>query len=157
MVELFQTLLEEANKAMKTADHLVYVTFPLINDIKLIVTITENLNKALVLGMEAVLQHEYLYKRIGYVPKDFREKMEMFKSYCIPRYNIERDSLLLISDIKDIIEHRRNSPTEFIRSNKFVMCTSDYKMRVLNYDKVKRYNLQCKDFISKVNGILGKR
>ena len=157
MVELFQSLLEESNKAMKTADHLIYVTYPLINDVKLIITIVENLNKSLLSGIDALLQYEYLYKRISMIPNNFREKIEVFKSYCIPRYNIPRENLLFISDINNIIEHRKNSPIEFTRSGKFVMCTSDYKMKVLNLEKMKMYNLQVKQLIGNINNILGKK
>ena len=71
MTELFQELLASANKAFKTADHLCYMTYPLVNDIKLIVTIVDNLDKALVLGMDALLQHEYLYKRLSFMPREF--------------------------------------------------------------------------------------
>ena len=60
MGELYQELISGANKAVRTADHLVYVTYPLVNDVKLLVTITENLNKALLMAMEALLQYEYL-------------------------------------------------------------------------------------------------
>lgn len=154
MAELFQQLLEEANKAFKIADHLTYITYPLVNDIKLIVTIVDNLNKSLLCGLDALLNYEYLYKRISFIPKTFNEKMEIFKSYCIPRYNIDRNSILLVSDVRNIVEHRKNSPTEFVRSGKFVMCTSDYKMKVLNFDKVKNFNLQTKEFIVKLNSIL---
>ena len=153
-MELFQELIIEANKAFKTADHLIYVTYPLVNDIKLIVTIVDNLNKALLCGVEALLQYEYLYKRISFMPKEFSDKIEVFKSYCIPKYNISRESLLLVSDIKNLVEHRKNSPIEFVRSEKFVMCTSDYKMRVLNYDKVKNFTLLTREFINKLNVIL---
>lgn len=153
-MELFQELIGEANKAFRNADHLCFVTYPLVNDVKLIVTVVDNLNKALVLSVEALLQYEYLYKRISFIPKDFKEKMEIFKSSCIGRYNIKRESLILIGDIYNIVEHRKNSPVEFVRSGKFVMCTSDYKMRVLNFDKVKNYTTQVKEFILKVNEVL---
>ena len=153
-MEEFQGCLLEANKAMRTADHLVYVTYPFVNDVKLIMTIAENLHKALVNGLNAMLSYEYLYKRINTPPRDFKEKIEVFKSFCVPRYNIPRESLLLISDINNLIDHRRNSPTEFIKSGKFVMCTQDFKMRILNFEKVKGYNTKVKEFINKINEIL---
>ncbi len=156
-MELYQQLLEDANKSFKTADHLTHVTFPLIKDIKLIITITENLDKTLTNALNALLQYEFLYKRIYGVPRDFNEKVEIFKSHCIPKYNIARGTLLLISEIKNLVEHRKNSPVEFVKSGKLVMCTNDYKMRILNYDKVKNYALQTKDLISKLNVILGKK
>lgn len=153
-MELFLELIMEADKTAKTADHLIYVTYPLVNDIKLLITIVNNLNKALLLSVEALLQYEYLYKRISCVPRDVKDKIDIFKSYCIPKYSISRESLLLIGDINNIMEHRKKSPIEFTRSENFVMCTSDYKMRVLNFDKVKNFTVQTKNFVEKVKGIL---
>ena len=155
MGELYLDLINQANKAVRIADHLIYVTYPLVNDIKLMVTIIENLNKSLLMAVEALLQYEYLYKRISHMPKELNGQIEMFKSYCIPRYGIPRESLLLVGDVNRIVEHRKKSPIEFIRSEKFVMCTSDYKMRVLNMNKVKNFNSQAKVFISKISGVLG--
>lgn len=157
-MELFQQLLEEANKTFRIADHLTNVTFPLIKDIKLIITITENLDKTLTNGLNALLQYEFLYKRISGVPKDFKDKLDIFKSHCLLRYtSIARESILLINDVKSLVEHRKNSPVEFIKSGKFVMCTSDYKMRIINYDKIKNFVSQAKDLMLKLNIIMGKR
>jgi hypothetical protein len=153
-MELFQDLIIQADKAIKTADHLTYVTYPLVNDAKLMVTIMDNLNKANLLCIEALLQYEYLYKRTSGVPKILKDKIDIFKSYCIPKYNIPRENLLLVGDINSIMEHRKKSPIEFTRSKNFVMCTSDYKMKVLNFDKVKNFTVQTKGFVSRIQGIL---
>ena len=63
-MDIFKNLIYEANKAFNTADHLAYVTYPLVNDTKVITLITEHLFNALEKGMDALLYIERLYKRI---------------------------------------------------------------------------------------------
>lgn len=152
-METFKRLVGEANKSLKTADHLTYVTFPLINDIKLMVTITENLNIALTKGMEAILHYDRLYKRIPAYADNFVAKFDMFKSRSAVRYNFPREDLLLINDVREIIEHRQKSPMEFIRRDKFVICSNNYRMKTITLDKVKEYINRAKGFMAKVNRI----
>ena len=64
--------IEDANKLFKTADHLTYVTYPLLKDNKLIITIIENLSEATTKAMDAVLYYEKYYKRIMHFPSDFK-------------------------------------------------------------------------------------
>lgn len=152
-METFKRLVEEANKSLKTADHLAYITFPLVKDIKLMVTITENLHIALTKGMEAILYYDRLYKRIPPYADNFAAKFEMFRNKSAIRYNFPREDLLLINDVKEIIEHRQKSPMEFIRKDKFVICSNNYRVKTIALDKVKDYIRQAKSFMAKVNRI----
>lgn len=153
-MERFKELIQKANRALKTADHLTYMTFPLVNDTKLLITIVENLHSAVIDSMDALLYYDWLFKRISELPADFRSRLEIFKNYSINRYDIPRKSVILIQDIYEIVDHRKRSPMEFIRRGQLVLCTNDYKMKTVNFAKVKDYTNQAKDFIRKVNSIL---
>lgn len=147
-------LMKDANKSLRTADHLAYMTYPLVKDIKLLAVVTENIHRALTKAMEALLTYERLYKRITLLPEDYASKFDIFKTRCASRYNIPRENLLLMDDIKRIIEHRKKSPIEFIRRDKFVICDRNYKMKIINYEKIKDYLKESKVFMSKINRIL---
>ena len=56
--------LEEAQKIIHVADHLIYTTYPLVKDKRLLLKIILEIKKALVKCINAVLQYEYIYKRI---------------------------------------------------------------------------------------------
>lgn len=155
MEEIFQ-LVDKSNKYFKTADHLIYVTYPLIKDIKLLINITENIYQAMLHGMNAILEYDKLFKRISQFPDDFETKVHIFKTSCAKRYNISREYIVMIEDLKRILEHRNKSPMEFIRRDKFVIMNGSFKMKTLNYDKVKEYVNNAKPFIIKVNKILMK-
>jgi len=149
-------LVREAKKLYETADHLTYVTFPVVNEVKLLVTIAENLNSALVMGMNAILLYDRLYKRIPPLNTDFYSRFEVFKNRSAPRYNIDRSILLLMNDLRKVVEKRKESPMEFVRKNKFIICSDDYKLKTLTLGKIKEYLNQAKPFFSRLDTIFNK-
>ncbi len=152
-MEKLRQLIGEANLNLKRADHLVYITYPLVKEVKLLYKITENIHTALIKAMEAILYYERLYKRIEPVKGDFEYELEMFKEQCARKYNIDRSFLVLIRDLQRIVEERKKSPMEFVRKDKFVICNENYKMHVLNYPKVKNYFEDAKKFIISANKV----
>ncbi|AJF62948.1 MAG: hypothetical protein QT11_C0001G0813 [archaeon GW2011_AR20] len=146
------TTLNRANQLFKTADHLAYVTYPLLKDNKLIITILENLSEASIKAMEAMLYYEKNYKRIQHFPSDFRSKIEIFRLTC-SHYNIPRNYVVLIQDVHDIVEKRKLSKMEFIKNDKYVIW-SNGALVSLNYEKIKEYLYNLKPFFNKVNFIL---
>ncbi len=44
-----------------------------------------------------------------------------------------------MADLKKIVDCRYKSPIEFVRKDRFIICSDDYKMRTLSYDRVKDY------------------
>jgi hypothetical protein len=152
-MEDFKVVLYEANKSIKTADHLIYMTYPMIKDIKILASVIENINLALIKTMDAMLYYEKMYKRINFLPDDFQSRMDLFKRVA-DRYNIDREHIQLIKDIKYLIDLRRRSPMEFIRRDKFVISDDNFRLKTLNYEKIKEYLNSSKLFISKVNRIL---
>ncbi len=149
-------LVKEANKSYETADHLTYVTYPMIKEIKLLITISENLYNSLIKGMDAILYYDRLYKRIGPFNSDFDSRFDIFKLKSIKRYNFDRDVILLIEDLRNILKHRKESPMEFVRKNKYIMCNSDYNMKTLTIEKIKSYLVRAKPFFSRLNTLLMK-
>ncbi|MBS3150419.1 hypothetical protein J4425_01265 [Candidatus Woesearchaeota archaeon] len=153
-MENVRFLLEEANKLINRADHLLYITYPLVKDNKIIINIAENINSGVITAMEALLAYDKLYKRIPPYSNDFTIKFEMFKSKVVPRYNIEREYVVLISDLKNFMDNRKKSGTEFVKEDKFVIFRQN-KVDTLSFDKIKQNLNSSKGFLSRVNRILG--
>jgi len=154
IMENVRFLLEEANKVINRADHLLYVTYPLVKDNKIIVNIAENVSIGLITAMEALLAYDRLYKRIPIYSDEFSIKYEMFKDRVAPRYNIEREHVVLISDLKSFLDNRKKSGTEFIKEDKFVVFRQN-KVDTISFEKIKQNLNSSKEFLSKVNRILG--
>jgi hypothetical protein len=154
-MEEFQKLLIEANRIFSSADHLIYVTYPLVKDIKLLIKIIENLNIATFKYMDALLSYERFYKRIGPLPNNFDSRFEIFKRHMAKRYNLDRNHVMLLLELKELIDHHKRSKMEFIRKDKYVICGSNYRvMKTLNVEKVKDYINGIKPFVRKINHIL---
>ena len=155
-MEKLKSLLYDANKLFETADHLAYVTYPLIKDTKLLTTVADNLHNALLKSMEALLHYDRLYKRIPPYGTSFIEMFQIFKSRCAPRYSIPREGIMVLQDLHEFIETRKKSTLEFSRRDKFVIATREYRLSALTLDKLKNYIYQSKRFLAQVNNILLK-
>ena len=153
-MEDIQVLVKEANKAFNTADHLVYVTYPLVNDVKLLLTVIDNLYLALNYGMEALLQYDKMYKRITNLPIKYDDRLVIFKTKVANRYNIEREHIVLLMEINELRFMHQKSAMEFKRQNKYVISTENYKMKIIDIYKIKDYMEKAKGFIDKVNKVL---
>ncbi len=138
----------EANNAFKTADHLAYVSYPLLKDNKLLLAITQNLYMAGLKGMDAVLHYEYLYKRITMMPVDFESRMQIFETKVAPKMNIRQGIPKIIKDLRFIMQQHKNSPMEFSRREKFVICNDDYTtMKTIDIVMLKDYIVVMRDFL----------
>ncbi len=152
-METFRNLVLQANKYFKLADHIAYITYPMLKDAKLLLTIIDNLNKSLQTALDAYLYYERLYKRVSNNPKDLRSKLEIFERSAGKRYNLQ-DYQKLIKEVHEIIKKHKESPVEFIKKDKLVICTEDYRTKVLQIEDAKNYLAKAKPFILKLNNIL---
>ncbi len=150
-MEKLKQLMAEANTLIDRADHLTYVTYPVVNETKLLYTVVESLSRGVRTGMDAVLYYDRLYKRISARQGGFHHELELFADHCMPRYAIDRKHVLLIKDLHSFVEARKRSPVEFVKRDRFVICTPSYKMRVLNLQKVKGFLAQSKEFMDQIN------
>lgn len=150
MGEEYLKLVREANRHFDIADHMLFTTYPLINDTKLILTIIDNLYNALIKGIDALIQHNYYYKRISWLPDNFDGKIEVFKQIS-GKFGFERETIMLIRNLKCLVEHREKSPIEFSRSGGHVIADRNYRLKIVSFDKAKKHCSEAKVFIDKLN------
>ncbi|MFH1210896.1 MAG: hypothetical protein V1645_03185 [archaeon] len=153
-MERVYALLERANKCLRTADHLAYVTYPLIKDTKLVIPILENVHNALMLSVDAMVEYDRIYKRIMNIPEDFTSRLELFKRTSATRYNIDREHITLITEINQIMETRKKGTMEFMRNDRLVVCGTDFRTKTVDYEKIKDYINRSKRYMLKINSIL---
>ena len=92
-MEQFQTAREEAIKKLKIADHMLTITYQLVQDPKLLLAVLDNIYTAMEKAMSSVLYYERLFKRIPPFPENFEAKLIMFKTRVQPKYKINNDYL----------------------------------------------------------------
>ena len=149
MQEIFNSL-KTSKQAFAKADHLVYMTYPAVKEVKLLYTAVEALNTALLHSLDSLLRYERLYKRISNLPKDLNSKLLIYKEYCVHKYEFDPNISLLIREIAKIVKARKDAPIEFVRKNKFVICSDDYRMKVIDEKTIKKYLSLTRPFIGKV-------
>jgi len=148
----FRNLVLEAHRKLRLADHMAYITYPMLKETKLLLTILDNLDKSLKLSLNAYLYYERLYKRISIYPDDFKTKLDLFERGPAKRYNLENYSKLII-EIHNILKKHRESPVSFVKKDKLVICNGDYRMKILEISDAKNYLAKAKPFILRLSNI----
>jgi hypothetical protein len=154
-MEKFQEHLEKADSSLKTADHLVYITFPLIKENRLLKKILEGLGNSAYDVFMAILEYEYLYKRIRLYGTN-KENFETFKR-CAQRYNLTEEEVEVMNKIFCLVEKYKESSFEFIRKNKLVMMSENLKTESINLEQLKRHLNSMKSILAKTHAVLDKR
>ncbi|MFH1505941.1 MAG: hypothetical protein ABIE94_03035 [archaeon] len=155
-MEKFQVLREDAKKKIRIADHMLTITFPLVQDPKLLLAILENVFLAQTNAMSSVLEYERLFKRVPPFHDTFDSKFNLFRSKIAPRFKIDPYYLKMMKDIKAVIVGHKQSPMEFVRKDKFVICSNDYQMKTLNTNDVKKYIASTKKFVKEMEVLVSK-
>jgi len=154
-MEKFIEYLQEAEKEIHILDHLIYVTFPLVKDKKLLIKITIETNKALKNIMNAILQYEYLYKRIR-LSHDANTNLRIFIEKCAPPYKITQQELNTISELQKITKGHETSTMEFVKDNKVVILSEELNHQTLTVEKAKEFVQTAKSILEKTKQIMGK-
>jgi hypothetical protein len=154
MMENIPLMLKEANRLFKNSDHLAYMTYPLVQDKRLLMRILESLNEALSKFMEVLLYYDFVYNRSGPVPQSFMERLDVFRRRCSGRYGIGEGQLKMIMELHEIVEHRKKSSMEFMRGSDYIIASDDFRIRKIGIDQLKKWINESKDFVAKVNGVV---
>jgi hypothetical protein len=146
MPQKFQQYLDEAIKRLQIADHMAYVTFPVLNDPRLILKILDEIIKSTTSLIQAVLDYEYYPKHSG---RD--NSFNIFLDDYAQVYGLTNTQIEKIMELFELNKKRNLSAMEFVRKDKIVILSDDLNTEALNIQKVKEYLLLSKEFLMKVN------
>jgi len=155
-MEEFQKYRELAAKNIKIADHILNVTYPLIEDTKLLLGVTENILMALTNTIYSLVSYERLFRRIPPYYENFDSKYNMFRVKVVPRYNIDKSYIQFIDKMRDIIRKHKESPIEFVRKDRFVICSEGWKVETLSIRQLRDFIGKTKEFFDFTNNITSK-
>ncbi len=140
--------IQETEKIIQTMDHLIYVTFPLVKDKRLLLKIISETKTAITNCINSMLQYEYLYKRIR-LYKDPKTNLQTFKQKCAPRYKITEEEIKLIFELFEIVEKHKQSPFEFVKDDKIVILSNNLKPETITIEKSKEFLFLAKKILKK--------
>jgi len=147
-MEKFLENIYVAEKSLKTVDHIVYITFPLIKDKRLLLKVVQELKGIITNCITSILQYEYLYKRIN-LYKDSGENFRTFTAKCASRYNIDHNEIKLMLELFDFVEKHKSSPFEFIKDDKVIILSNGMAPKTLSLEKTKEFLLLAKEIMKK--------
>jgi hypothetical protein len=150
----YNELREEAKKKIRIADHMLFVTYPLIKDPKLLIAVIENIFLTLTNTTGYILYYERKFKNVPSFFDTFESKYRVFSEKIVEKYKIDKNYLEFLKKIRNILIAHRRSPMEFSRKDKFVICSSDYKLEVLGVNEIKDYLEKAKSFFSLIDKII---
>jgi len=148
--EKFQENLKEAIKSLQIADHMTYVTFPLVNEKRLILKIFDEIYKSIINCINAILNYEYLYKRIR-LYQDNNDNLQTFIDKCAKNYDLNNEQIKKIKEIININKQHRKSAMEFVKKDKIVILSDSLSTQLLDIQIIKEYLLLAKELLMKIN------
>ena len=145
---------DEAVKHIKIADHMLVMTYPLVNDPKILLSVADNMKVGLNLLVSAVLHHEREKKLIPPFHDSDEGRLEAFSNIA-KKYNIRKEKLDLIEKVNNIMQDHKNSPMAFSRKNNFVIADEKFEnLNMLSVKELKDMVLKAKLFIVEITTIL---
>ncbi len=148
----FISSLESSKKHLRIADHLVYTSFPIVKDLKLLLKALEELALSIINAINALLQYEYVYKRIQ-LYSQAKDNFETFKRKA-SSYNINQNQLSIILEILELAEKHKKSPLEFSKNDKIIIMSDSSQVLSLNLEKIKAYLLETQDILRKISLVI---
>jgi len=155
-MQKFLENLEEAETIIKTADHLTYVTFPVVRDQKLLLKIILELKKGIANCINSILQYEYICKKIS-LSKNPETNFKTFVEKSSKHYKITGDEIKKILELFDIVKKHQTSSMEVAKESKFIMLSENMQPTEINLEKTKEFTALAKSILKKTeDAILAK-
>jgi hypothetical protein len=147
-MEKHEVALAQAQKDIQIADHMLQVTYKLVKEPKMLLAVMERIRSSLNNSVAAILYHERYWKRIPPFPENSQAMLDVFKARCARRYHFSPTYLSLIIDVNEVLREHRESPIEFRRNDTFVICSPNYRMKIVAVEDIKKYIEKAKSFVS---------
>jgi hypothetical protein len=145
--------LEEAEKKLKTIDHILYVTFPLLKDKKILLKTMVETKIAINNCINSILQYEYIKERIN-LSDNPKQNLKIFIDSCAQRYRIEPSEIKKILDLFELVEKHKKSSFEFVKENKIIILSESMQSQSLTLEKAKEFLILGKNLLKKTKETL---
>ena len=149
-METYKESIKQAKFQYDTAFHLLNVTYPLINDTKLLVGIINNIFKSMDSAMACLLNYERQLQLVPSYNSSFLGKLDIMQRFSARRNKISPTSLELLRSLHQICKMHQISPMEFRRGDKFIICNKEYDMTYLSAKDVRLWLEECKIFVEQI-------
>jgi hypothetical protein len=130
--------LQKSINAAKIADHILYITYPVIKDKRLLLKALEQTSESVIHSINAILQYEYFWNRIR-LANSSTENFNIFKEKCANNFKIMPLEIIEIEELLKAAENHKKSPLEFLKKDKVVLVNESLKTTTLDAISLKEY------------------
>ncbi len=155
-MEKFQELREQAKKKLAAADHMLYMTYPVVDEPKLLLTILDNIYESMELALDALLQRERQFKLIPPYHNAFSAKLDVFKRRIAEKYSLNREYAAFLQTLRNLMVAHNESHVEFSKKDTFVICSDRYEIKTVSMGDLKSYLTKAKIFIQDIDKVLNR-
>lgn len=147
MQKILQNI-QESEAHVKTADHLIYSSFPLLKEKRILIKAIHEINSAIKKTINSILQYEFSSKRIK-IYTDPKKNFKTFVKQCSESYKITKDELKKIVKISAISRAQKDSPMEFLKNQKVVIFSTKMDPKQIEIEEIKDFLLVAKSILKK--------
>lgn len=156
MAEHYSELLAKSKKEIEIADHLMYVTYRMVSEVKILLAIAGHVINSVHAALEALLEFERHYKRLDAYHVSFAVEISVFRNKEIEkRYNFDPKFYRLLQKLLEIHKFDKEAIVRFKRGDRYILSTNEFQMSVLDLESLKRYAHLTKKFVEQVSGVIG--
>ena len=155
-MERYEEAREKAIKQIKIADHILTMTYPLVNDPKLLKLVMKNIYLAMNNSVAMLLHYERFYKRIPPFNENFTAMLEKLRP-VLQKKNISTDYIIFLNKLNEIMNKQIESDVEFVRKGKFVFASRNYDLSYISTKEIKDYLIKAKLFFKQLTGSIDGR
>lgn len=148
-MEKFKIYLNEARRHLNIADHMVFVTYPLVNEKRILLKIFDEIFKVVDNCVQAALSYEFFLNKSP-ISNDKESLATFLKKYSI-LYGLNKEQINILSKIYNLNDNHNLSAIEFVRKDKMVIMSDSLGLDILDIDKINEYLAFSKEFLIKVN------
>ena len=152
-MERYAQARENAVKQLSLADHVLTMTYPLVQDPKLLKLVMKNVYLAMESTVIMLLQYERNYKRVPVFNETFPSMIPLLGN-VLERYRISRGYIGFLNEIQEMMDRQAESDVEFVRKDKFVFATKDYDLSTISTKEIKDYLAKAKLFMQEIMGVV---
>lgn len=145
--------LKEALKYIRSADHLLTMTYPLVGDKKLLINVILSLKEGVVHTINAVLYYEYLYKRVN-LYKEPRENLRTFKQKCAKRFGLSEENVHSLLDLLSLAERCSKGQFNLLKGENIIVLSEDMERSIFDERMAKDFVSLAKKFYRAVEKVI---
>lgn len=149
-------LLDQARKELIIADHMLYVTFPLVKEKTLFLNSLEHVNLAIKFMVKAFLEREEKMKNISRLPKNEVFLINFFTKEYEARLGLNKKTLEAITLLPKLVD-AKNRKQYFFESNRdYFIIKEGFGTRRIEFQKIKDFLNEAKKLYKKISDDLNK-